>query len=409
MTYNLLLTTAPLSPFDQGEREALGVPRGFRAPAGEWTLRLEGLSRRSSRLLATAARTHGGRIHLGGSGPRRPILLSLPAKRWAPLRRVLAAGQAPLPLLAREIHSSLVALAKPSRRLRLARRSIRLGGRTLIFGVLNVTPDSFSDGGRWLDPDRAVERAEEMVGEGADGIDVGGESTRPGSRPVPASEEIRRILPIIERIAHRVRVPLSVDTTKAAVARAALSAGAEIVNDISGFSFDPRMADVAARHRSGVIRDGSDSVYGDFRDILSHIRGRPRSMQDNPRYRHLVPEVLAFLRKGIGRALAAGVHRESILIDPGIGFGKTAGQNLLLLRHLRLLRSAGCPILVGASRKSFLGKILDRGPEERLEGSLAAAALAIFNGASALRVHDVAETVRTARVAEAIRNGAMER
>ncbi|HMC82400.1 MAG TPA: dihydropteroate synthase [Candidatus Polarisedimenticolia bacterium] len=395
MTYNLLLTTAPLSPFDQGEREALGVPRGFRAPAGEWTLRLEGLSRRSSRLLATAARTHGGRIHLGGSGPRRPILLSLPAKRWAPLRRVLAAGQAPLPLLAREIHSSLVALAKPSRRLRLARRSIRLGGRTLIFGVLNVTPDSFFDGGRWLDPDRAVERAEEMVSEGADGIDVGGESTRPGSRPVPASEEIRRILPVIERIAHRVRVPLSVDTTKAAVARAALSAGAEIVNDISGFSFDPRMASVAARYRSGVI--------------LSHIRGRPRSMQDNPRYRHLVPEVLAFLRKGIGRALAAGVHRESILIDPGIGFGKTAGQNLLLLRHLRLLRSAGCPILVGASRKSFLGKILDRGPEERLEGSLAAAALAIFNGASALRVHDVAETVRTARVAEAIRNGAMER
>jgi len=234
-----------------------------------------------------------------------------------------------------------------------------------------------------------------MVSEGADGIDVGGESTRPGSRPVPASEEIRRILPIIERIAHRVRVPLSVDTTKAAVARAALSAGAEIVNDISGFSFDPRMASVAARYRSGVI--------------LSHIRGRPRSMQDNPRYRHLVPEVLAFLRKGIGRALAAGVHRESILIDPGIGFGKTAGQNLLLLRHLRLLRSAGCPILVGASRKSFLGKILDRGPEERLEGSLAAAALAIFNGASALRVHDVAETVRTARVAEAIRNGAMER
>ena len=395
MTYNLLLTTAPLSPFDQGEREALGVPRGFRAPAGEWTLRLEGLSRRSSRLLATAARTHGGRIHLGGSDPRRPILLSLPAERWALLRRVLAAGQAPLPLLAREIHSSLVALAKPSRRLRLARRSIRLGGRTLIFGVLNVTPDSFSDGGRWLDPDRAVERAEEMVSEGADGIDVGGESTRPGSRPVPASEEIRRILPIIERIAHRVRVPLSVDTTKAAVARAALSAGAEIVNDISGFSFDPRMASVAARYRSGVI--------------LSHIRGRPRSMQDNPRYRHLVPEVLAFLRKGIGRALAAGVHRESILIDPGIGFGKTAGQNLLLLRHLRLLRSAGCPILVGASRKSFLGKILDRGPEERLEGSLAAAALAIFNGASALRVHDVAETVRTARVAEAIRNGAMER
>ena len=395
MNYNLLLTTAPLFPSDQGEREALGVPRGFRVPAGEWTIRLEGLSKRSSHHLATAARAHGGRIHLGGGGGRRTIFLSFPSERWAPFRRRLTAEQAPLPLLAREIHASLAALAKPSRRFRLARRSVPLGGRTLIFGILNVTPDSFSDGGRWLDPDRAVERAEEMVREGADGIDVGGESTRPGSRTVPASEEIRRILPVIERLAPRVPVPLSVDTTKSEVARAALSAGAEIVNDISGFSFDPRMAGVAARYRSGVI--------------LSHIRGRPRSMQENPRYRHLVPEVLAFLRKGIGKALAAGVRRDSILIDPGIGFGKTAGQNLLLLRHLQLLRSAGCPILVGASRKSFLGKILDRGPEQRLEGSLAAAALAIFNGASALRVHDVSETVRAARVAEAIRDGGLER
>jgi len=395
VTHNLLLTKAPLFPNDQGEREALGVPRSFRVSAGEWIVRLEGTSKRSSGLLATVARAHGGRIHLGGSGGTRTILLSLPAESWAPFRRRLAGGPAPLASLAREIRSSLAAVAKPSRRLRLARRSLPLGGRTLILGILNVTPDSFSDGGRWLDPDRAVERAEEMVREGADGIDVGGESTRPGSRPVPASEEIRRILPVIERLAHRVPVPLSVDTTKSEVARAALSAGAEIVNDISGFSFDARMADVAARHRSGVI--------------LSHIRGRPRSMQENPRYRHLVPEVLAFLRKGIGKALAAGVRRDSILIDPGIGFGKTAAQNLLLLRHLRLLRSAGCPILVGASRKSFLGRILDRGPDERLEGSLAAAALAIFNGASALRVHDVSETVRAARIAEAIRGTGQER
>jgi dihydropteroate synthase len=197
---------------------------------------------------------------------------------------------------------------------------------------------------------------------------------------------------VIRRLAGRLPVPLSVDTTKAQVAAAALDAGVELVNDVSGLSFEPRLASVAARAGAGLV--------------LGHIQGRPRRMQHRPRYRHLLPEVVAFLSDSARRARRAGVGPDSILVDPGIGFGKTLSHNLLLLRHLGSLHSTGCPILVGASRKSFLGSILDLAPEERLEGSLAAAALAVAAGAAVLRVHDVAATVRIARVAEAIRDGA---
>src|SRR5262249_37734605 len=191
---------------------------------------------------------------------------------------------------------------------------------------------------------------------------IGGESTRPGSRPVPAREEIRRILPVLKALQGRFPIPISVDTTKPEVAAAALDEGAEVINDVSGLSFAPRMASVAARHGAGLI--------------LSHIQGRPRTMQRAPRYRHLVPEVTRFLRRGIRRALDAGVRHGSIVIDPGIGFGKTADQNLLLLRHLRVLRGTGFPVLVGASRKSFLSRSREReGPEARLEASLGAAAV----------------------------------
>ncbi len=255
-----------------------------------------------------------------------------------------------------------------------------------------MTPDSFYDGGRWMDPGLAAERAFRMEEEGAGMVDLGGESTRPGSRPATAREETGRILPVLSRLAGRIRIPVSIDTTKAEVAEAALDAGAEIVNDISGLSFDPRIARVAAKRRAGLI--------------LSHILGRPRTMQRAPRYRHLIPEVALFLRRAAGRAREAGVDPGAILVDPGLGFGKTAAHNLLLLKHLALLRCAGHPILVGASRKSFLGKILDEGPEGRLEGSLAAAALAVYNGAAAVRVHDVAETVRVVRIAEAVRDAA---
>jgi dihydropteroate synthase len=207
---------------------------------------------------------------------------------------------------------------------------------------------------------------------------------------------MRRILPVIEALSGRLRVPISVDTTKSEVAAAALEAGAEVINDVSGLSFDPRMADVAARHRAGLI--------------ISHIQGRPRTMQKDPRYKNLLPEVLGFLRGGVRRALKAGVKPGAILIDPGIGFGKTAEHNVLLLRHLRVLRATGYPVMVGASRKSFLTKLQGgRGPEDRLGGSLGAAAAAIWFGASALRVHDVAATVRMARTVEAVRDVRVDR
>ena len=222
-------------------------------------------------------------------------------------------------------------------------------------------------------------------------VDIGGESTRPGSRGVSVREEIRRILPVLSALAGRLPIPISVDTTKSEVAEAALEAGAEVINDVSGLSFDPRIAGVAARHGAALI--------------LSHIQGRPRSMQRSPRYRHLFPEVMAFLHRGVRRARRAGVGPESILVDPGIGFGKTAEHNLLLLGNLQVLRGLGYPVLVGASRKSFLSKFRkDGGPEDRLEASLGAAAVAICNGASALRVHDVAATAKMARSMEAVRD-----
>ena len=203
------------------------------------------------------------------------------------------------------------------------------------------------------------------------------------------------MVPVIEALAGRVGIPISVDTTKSEVADAALAAGAELVNDISGLTFDPALAEVAFRRRAGLI--------------VSHIQGRPRSMQSRPRYRHLVPEVTGFLQGSVRRALEAGVHREAILVDPGIGFGKTVEHNLLLLHHLRALHSTGCPILLGVSRKSFLGKLAGDGSDGRLHGSLAVAALAVLSGVSVLRVHDVAPTVDVIRVAKSVRDATMVR
>ena len=352
-------------------------------------MRLEGLGAAEAKHLARTARGCGGdfrRLEPAGAG--RPLLVLLPADcRNSFLHRLR--GEESLRPLARELERAARAARGAHPPLRLPGRSIPLVGRTIIQGILNVTPDSFYDGGSWATPRRAVDRALRMIEEGADLVDIGGESTRPGSQPVSAREEIRRVLPVIERLAGRISAPISVDTTKAEVAEAALGAGAEIVNDISGLTFDPKLAEVAARHRAAVI--------------VSHTRGLPRTMQKQPRYRHLLPEVTALLQASVRRAVEAGVRRDAILADPGIGFGKTARHNLLLLRLLPVLHSTGCPLLVGASRKSFLGRILGDGGEKRFHGSLAVAALAIAGGASVLRVHDVAATVAVARVVEAVR------
>jgi dihydropteroate synthase len=255
-------------------------------------------------------------------------------------------------------------------------------------GVLNVTPDSFYDGGVYFDPARAVGRGLELAAEGADIIDVGGESTRPGSEPIPADEELRRILPVVEALRKETKVLISVDTTKSEVAQTALAKGADIINDISAGRFDGRMLDVAARSGAGLI--------------LMHMKGTPRTMQLSPHYGDVLAEVKAFLRERIEAAVAAGVKRESLIIDPGIGFGKRLEHNLVLLRNIPSLTELGRPVLVGISRKSFIGHILNLEARERLEGTVAAAVLSVAGGASFLRVHDVRAVSRAVAVAEAI-------
>lgn len=261
-------------------------------------------------------------------------------------------------------------------------------------GILNVTPDSFSDGGFFFDRAKAVTQALRMVEDGADIIDIGGESTRPGAEAVTLDEEVRRTIPVIEALAGTVRVPLSIDTYKAEVARRALEAGASMVNDISGLRFDPGMAEMVAGYGVPVI--------------VMHIRGTPRDMQRNPVYDALIPEILDYLRGSVEIAVRAGVSEERIIVDPGIGFGKTFDHNLQIIRNLGEFSVLGRPVAVGVSRKAFLGKILgDAPPLERLEGSAAAVAISVFNGAGMVRVHDVKEMARVVKVADAVRRGSV--
>jgi dihydropteroate synthase len=289
--------------------------------------------------------------------------------------------------LAGELTALLTNVSPPPQTWKTACRELSLD-RPLIMGILNVTPDSFSDGGRFLDPHRAAERALEMEAEGADIIDIGGESTRPGAPQVPAAEELRRISPVIEQLRGRLSCPISVDTWKGEVARGALAAGAEIINDISGFGFDPAMAPLAAGSGAGVV--------------LMHTRGTPDMMQSHACYEDLLGEVSAELRCSLDRAVSAGVERERIVIDPGIGFAKDAAGNLEILRRLREFTSLGLPLLVGTSRKSFIGKTLGRETVERMAGTAATVALAVANGASILRVHDVRAMRDAADMAHAI-------
>lgn len=268
-------------------------------------------------------------------------------------------------------------------------KRLDLGSRTHVMGILNATPDSFSDGGRFAARDRALDHAREMAAAGADIIDIGGESTRPGADPVSEDEELRRIIPLIEALAAELPVPLSVDTYKSSVAEKALAAGASIVNDISGLRFSPDMARVAAAHGAAVV--------------IMHIKGTPRNMQQNPVYPDVVVEVREYLEAGIELALRAGVDRERIMIDPGIGFGKTLEHNLTLLNRLDEFRRLGRPILLGTSRKKFIGTILDiPAPDRRVDGTAATVALGIERGAAVVRVHDVARMVQVARMTDAI-------
>lgn len=258
----------------------------------------------------------------------------------------------------------------------------------LVMGIVNVTPDSFSDGGRFQEPGAALDRALELVGQGADILDIGGESTRPGAAPVPEPEELRRVIPVLELLRDRVAVPISIDTMKPAVAEAALAAGAAIVNDVGANREAAEMWELVARYKAGYV--------------CMHMRGSPSTMQTNPEYGDVVAKVRAFFSARLDRIQAAGVQLNQIILDPGIGFGKTAAHNLELLARFSEFSEFARPLLVGVSRKSFLGKPDGAGPEERLPAGLACACLALIEGANLVRTHDVAETRQALRMTEAI-------
>jgi dihydropteroate synthase len=305
--------------------------------------------------------------------------------------------------LAKDLEEALKSLEMSTPVLKGRGRTWKLGGRTLIMGILNVTPDSFYDGGRHEGKEAAIERALKMSAEGADWIDVGGESTRPGAEPVPVEEELKRVVPVVEVLAEK-GLTVSVDTTKAAVARAALEAGAGVVNDVSALSADPRMAEVCAEFDCPVV--------------LMHMRGTPGTMQDDVFYEDLTAEVFDYFLSRLEFAMARGIEPERTVIDPGLGFGKSPEGNLELVRNLAGLKTLGRPVLVGPSRKSFIGRLLgkdpgkepgkDQGkdPNERLPGTLAVCTAAILGGAEMLRVHDVAEARQAALMAKALTGSA---
>jgi dihydropteroate synthase len=281
-------------------------------------------------------------------------------------------------------------MTRRSYHLRLPRQTLSLGPRTLLMGVLNVTPDSFSDGGEFFDLDRAIARALEIQAEGADILDVGGESTRPGALPISAEEEINRVIPVLRAIRRRLHIPISIDTTKEQVARAALEAGADIINDISGLAFEPRLADLAATWGAGLV--------------LMHTRGTPDIMQQLEPSPDIFAEIEEHFRRAIDQALRSGVRREQIILDPGIGFGKTLQDNLSILNNLDRLAPFDLPLLIGPSRKSFIGRLTGKQPRERVFGTAAAVTAAIFRGAHIVRVHDVAAMLDVVRIADAVIN-----
>ncbi len=264
----------------------------------------------------------------------------------------------------------------------------RIGGRPLIMGILNVTGDSFFDGGKYADRDAAVDRGLAMYEDGVDIIDIGGESTRPGAEPVSVRKEMKRVVPVVSALAERLDVPISIDTYKTEVAREALDAGAGIINDISALRFGDGMAELAS--------DAGVPV------ILMHMKGTPRDMQEDPVYDDVIGEIRDFLAERVEYAASKGIDRDSLVVDPGIGFGKTTEHNLRIIAQLRLFKATECPVLVGPSRKSFIGNVLNLPLEERLEGTAAAVAASIMNGADIVRVHDVKEMVRVVNLVSAI-------
>jgi dihydropteroate synthase len=293
--------------------------------------------------------------------------------------------------VAGRLRECLKNIESPPHTVRCKKTVLQLNERTHLMGILNVTPDSFSDGGMFLDQGNAISHGIELASQGADIIDIGGESTRPGAKPLLPDEELRRVIPVIEGLSGKIDIPISIDTYKSLIAEKAIEAGAEMINDISGLHFDPKMADVAAKY--------------DVPVAVMHIKGTPEIMQLDVHYDCLLTEIMEYLEESTEIAERAGVDERQIIIDPGIGFGKSVEDNLRIISRLTEFKSLGKPIMLGLSRKSFIGKILNAEVDQRVEGTLASISAAIMNGANILRVHDVAPARKAAQMADAILRG----
>jgi dihydropteroate synthase len=356
-------------------------------------IKVHGVDTRAANILKQEMLARGGDVAVARDvitlkDTRTDAIILGTEKQFASLIRKLKTQPFGLKSLGEEVGDALLAFNSQPDDLVWDRYSLPLSERTCVMGVLNVTPDSFSDAGRYADYDSAVARGLLMADEGADIVDVGGESTRPGADPVPEEEEIGRVVPVIKELAAKLAIPISIDTYKSGVARAALDAGAALINDISGMTFDSGMAPLAAEAGVPVA--------------LMHIKGTPKDMQADPVYDSLMSEISNYLRDKAQAAMAAGVSRNKIIIDPGIGFGKTVEHNLEIINRVAEFKSLGYPVLIGPSRKSFIGKVLGLEPDQRLEGTAAAIAACVAGGASIVRVHDVKEMVRVTRLADAI-------
>lgn len=323
------------------------------------------------------------------STPVSDILMMGTLKQILTLAKKIEKQPFGLNLIAREIFDILNNIYQSEYVWKTSRRKITLGRKTMVMGILNVTPDSFSDSGLFSSSQKAIEHGLAMADEGADIIDIGGESTRPGSRSVGVKIELKRVLPVIEGLAKKIKIPISVDTKKAEVARLAVDFGAEIINDISALNGDKNMAETIRKTRAAVI--------------LMHMRGKPKNMQKGSlAYDNLMGEITDYLKQSSKKALNAGVEKDCIVIDPGIGFGKTPEDNYKIIKDLSELKALGMPVLIGTSRKSFIGKITGGEPDERMEGTAATIAAAIMNGCHIIRVHDVAAMKKVAAVTDAI-------
>jgi dihydropteroate synthase len=380
------------------ELEAIGVHGhgiGIMAPKGVFrVIKVVGLKTVAANILKQEMLSYGGEAAVAHgaidlSVPTTDVIIFGTEAQFKKLIKKLKDHQFDLPCLADEIKTVLSSYAHHPSPMKIGNKTFAFGKKTHIMGILNVTPDSFSDGGKFISIDDAVLHALGMQEDGADIIDIGGESTRPGAALVREADELSRVIPVIKKLRKLLKVPISIDTRRAKVAEKAIAAGADMINDVSGLRADRRMAKVAARCKVPLV--------------MMHMTGTPATMQSDPKYKDLFGEMLAYFEKGIRIAEIAGLKKEKLILDPGLGFGKTLKHNLLLIRHLDRFKSLGRPILAGPSRKSLIGHVLDLPVDQRLEGTIAAVTAAVMCGADIVRVHDVREIKRAVMMADSIK------